>query len=1072
MLCRNAQILRRRRLFLFILPIIVAASTHVSIAAGNAAPPREDAVGFNCADSFYIGADGIQYFTDREYLPETGAGYIGGREFPWNCLSYVGGDVDFKLYKSTRKGVLEYRFDVPDGTYIVKLGFVETEYDWKDQRVQDISVEGVKMLDDLDAWDLAERNYGFEINLFVTVGDGQLNVVFSAEKGETMIANVVVQAWNYDSEPPPRTSGLSAVGSYGLNILRWDESPAPDINGYIVYRKDGADLPFYPITSKPTWFRRYFDREVETGTVYRYRVSAVDLFGNEGEASTPCEAAPVEFGSSPVPWSRYLIDEEQLARLNTNIFSDEYSEIVFESEECSGLEAGIRYRGYTSKFCPKKSVKVKFDDFIPAYGCDRLNLNSERGDVSLIREKQAFNLFGNLGILTPRTEFRLLWRNDEFRGVFTGVEQIGPCFLENHGLRAEDHLFKCAGLLTRFKSGENYALKYENETKHPGAVHEIIKLTEFLAAETPDHVFADLVRDRFDVEEALTWYAAQIMLGNSDFVGHNYCMHYNSAGSRWRLIPWDLDMTFGRPWETATLPITFGTSEFPQGDRFNMLWERLLSCPEYRRLYGGILRDLIKNVFNRSLLDGPVREAHEFVLEDGRRDCFKHYFEENSIFEGAPETILEFVDDRVDFVSGEIEAMVPPPSANLFLNEFMGNNVATITDEAGDYDPWIELFNCSEETVPLDGLILETGGESWLFPAGASVAPGGYRLVWLDGEPWEGDLHASLTPNGGAGSFLLRDPGSAFENPVDSLWFRQVAPDLSFGRYRDAGYFSVLLENATPGAENGWTPPLELTMTLDPYAVYPGEQVTAVFTVTNHSSRPQPGRLSYNLRFPDGIRWPYDIQSYSLPFAIESGGFASYSRQFSASLSAPDGEYVVEARIEDPNGGVICENEARFQLLFRRPTGLCINEFLASNDGCFCDEKGEFDDWIELYNGDDSPVSIGGLFISDDGSRPDKFQLPDIFIPPYGFVIVWADGDTLQGPLHCSFKLDRDGEEIGIYQLDGARFRKFDYVTFGPCETDVSLGRCLDGAEEWADFATPTPGEPNGYSIDGNPDAW
>jgi hypothetical protein len=45
--------------------------------------------------------------------------------------------------------------------------------------------------------------------------------------------------------------------------------------------------------------------------------------------------------------------------------------------------------------------------------------------------------------------------------------------------------------------------------------------------------------------------------------------------------------------------------------------------------------------------------------------------------------------------------------------------------------------------------------------------------------------------------------------------------------------------------------------------------------------------------------------------------------------------------------------------------GLFINEFLASNDICFADEAGEFDDWVELYNSSSGPIDVGGMYIAD-----------------------------------------------------------------------------------------------------------
>ena len=38
-----------------------------------------------------------------------------------------------------------------------------------------------------------------------------------------------------------------------------------------------------------------------------------------------------------------------------------------------------------------------------------------------------------------------------------------------------------------------------------------------------------------------------------------------------------------------------------------------------------------------------------------------------------------------------------------------------------------------------------------------------------------------------------------------------------------------------------------------------------------------------------------------------------------------------------------------------------INEYLASNDACCTDEHGDYDDFIEIYNGGSASVDIGGM---------------------------------------------------------------------------------------------------------------
>ena len=57
---------------------------------------------------------------------------------------------------------------------------------------------------------------------------------------------------------------------------------------------------------------------------------------------------------------------------------------------------------------------------------------------------------------------------------------------------------------------------------------------------------------------------------------------------------------------------------------------------------------------------------------------------------------------------------------------------------------------------------------------------------------------------------------------------------------------------------------------------------------------------------------------------------------------------------------------------------LVINEFMADNETTIEDpnEPGEYPDWIELYNGTDSSVTLNGMYLTDDFGEPTKWQIP------------------------------------------------------------------------------------------------
>jgi len=138
---------------------------------------------------------------------------------------------------------------------------------------------------------------------------------------------------------------------------------------------------------------------------------------------------------------------------------------------------------------------------------------------------------------------------------------------------------------------------------------------------------------------------------------------------------------------------------------------------------------------------------------------------------------------------------------------------------------------------------------------------------------------------------------------------------------------------------------------------------------------------------------------------------------------------------------------------------LVINEFLASNDSSAADEYSEYDDFIEIYNTDTVAIDIGGMYITDDLTNPTQWQIPSdsieiTTIPAGGFLVLWADKQTDQGPLHVNVKLGSGGEQIGLYNSDG--ITAIDTLTFGAQETDVSFGQMPDGSDDWQTFVEHT----------------
>ena len=63
-----------------------------------------------------------------------------------------------------------------------------------------------------------------------------------------------------------------------------------------------------------------------------------------------------------------------------------------------------------------------------------------------------------------------------------------------------------------------------------------------------------------------------------------------------------------------------------------------------------------------------------------------------------------------------------------------------------------------------------------------------------------------------------------------------------------------------------------------------------------------------------------------------------------------------------------------------RSTGLIINEFMAKNHVTIQDSDGDFSDWLEIKNISENDINLYNYSLSDDVTKPYKWQFPSITI--------------------------------------------------------------------------------------------
>lgn len=116
-------------------------------------------------------------------------------------------------------------------------------------------------------------------------------------------------------------------------------------------------------------------------------------------------------------------------------------------------------------------------------------------------------------------------------------------------------------------------------------------------------------------------------------------------------------------------------------------------------------------------------------------------------------------------------------------------------------------------------------------------------------------------------------------------------------------------------------------------------------------------------------------------------------------------------------------------------------------------------DWIELHNAGSTSVSLAGWRLTDDPEDNQKWFFPNATLPPEGYLVVFCSGldrrDPAVGPLHTNFKLEEEGEYLGLFNERGELVDQFAQA-YPRIPASFSFGRDPE-AGAWVFFSVPTP---------------
>lgn len=144
---------------------------------------------------------------------------------------------------------------------------------------------------------------------------------------------------------------------------------------------------------------------------------------------------------------------------------------------------------------------------------------------------------------------------------------------------------------------------------------------------------------------------------------------------------------------------------------------------------------------------------------------------------------------------------------DLMINEILASNLTTNSDDLGEFDDWVEVYNAGTETADLAGVYLSDDSafpSAWAFPDGTTLAPGDFLLVWCDDATGNEGLHATFKLDVAGDQILLTYiDGGADPVQLDWVQFGAQTTDFSAARVPDGSDNWATGVTPTPGASNG-----------------------------------------------------------------------------------------------------------------------------------------------------------------------------------------------------------------------------------------------------------------------------
>jgi spore coat protein H len=415
-------------------------------------------------------------------------------------------------------------------------------------------------------------------------------------------------------------------------------------------------------------------------------VSASQVVAGEAEATFRftklgnARVAAQLSGDARTGFADLLVYATQLPIWELEVDPDDLARIESEPESAEEIQGmlvvagvphatAVRLHGASSRYFPKKSFRFDLSETGASTGTygKKLVLRAEYNDKSLLRNWLALRMFrANTRIPASRSQLVHFRVNGRYYGVMHNVERVASRMLDDWGLATNGSLYEAdpegaflnpGGNLTPVAPRADYPHVYQ----HQAGTIDYTDLRAFIeeTLALPDDMFAKAIEQELEVDDYIDYLAMMAAIQNLDHVRKNFYLYRDPLQARgWRVLPWDLDLTFGHLWSeendvleeqiTSDADVFVGVHVPERGGFYNQLIDRLLTQPTYRARFLTRLNTVLSTGLTRSaaesMLANAVCRATPDILADSQKRA------SNAEYVSRVAEIGAFLDARLAYV--------------------------------------------------------------------------------------------------------------------------------------------------------------------------------------------------------------------------------------------------------------------------------------------------------------------------------------------------------------------------------------------------------------------------------------